>query len=82
MHSDEILAVCGVITLVLSVGAGLIQLTVLLSKIKVLEDATKELKMELGSDIKELKADRRSDMEGIKREISDIRGQIALRRNR
>jgi hypothetical protein len=79
MHSDEILAVCGVITLVGSVGAGLIQLTVLLSKIKTLEEKIAELKMETGIDIKELKGDFRSDMEGFRRELSDLRGANIVR---
>lgn len=79
MHADNVLAVCAVLTLVGGLALALIQVGGLAREIMLLKDGLERLEREAAIDHDRLKDDLRREIDGIHREMSDIRGANAIR---
>jgi hypothetical protein len=80
MHTDAILAVCAILTLVGGVGLALIQVGAHARTLTLLEDAIERIEREKQIDADRIQAAYQREIDGIHRELSDLRGQAAILR--
>lgn len=80
MHSDAILAVCAVLTILGGLALALIQVGIARSELTKLSDALERIERDKDIDADRLKKDFQREVDGIHRELSDLRGQMALTR--
>jgi hypothetical protein len=80
LHPDTILAVCAVFTLAGGVALALIQVGALTSELKRLREDDAEMKRDRQVDADRIQAAYQREIDGIHRELSDLRGQAAMLR--
>lgn len=79
MHSDAILAVCAVLTLVGGVALALIQVGIARNELTRMADSLERMEREGKIDEERLRKEFQREVDGIHRELSDLRGQMVRR---